>query len=109
MRIVFSVLSAVTLLAPAKPQTTVLRAQRMIDVRASQILSPTSIVVSNVYISAVNPLSIPAGAAIVDLGNVTLLPGFIDTHVHLLLSDAVQYRADIVGRDGNGSSAAFLN
>ena len=97
MRVVFSLFFAVTLPAPAKAQTTVLRAQRMIDVRSGQILSPASIVVSNGYISAVNPPSIPAGAAIVDLGNVTLLPGFIDTHVHLLLSDAVHYRADIVG------------
>jgi imidazolonepropionase-like amidohydrolase len=31
----------------------------------------------------VNPASVPAGARVVDLGDVTLLPGFTDMHTHL--------------------------
>ncbi len=96
IRFLVSLYCAGFLASPALAQPTVLRAQRMIDVRSGQVISPASIVVSNGNISAVNPAAVPAGAAIVDLGNVTLLPGFIDTHVHLTLRDAVGFRADIV-------------
>ncbi len=95
-RVLLSLFFGGFLLSFGVAQTTVVRAQRMIDVRSGRVISPASVVVSNGYISAVNPVSTPAGAAIVDLGNVTLLPGFIDTHVHLTLSDAVHYRAEIV-------------
>ena len=60
------------------------------------MLSPASVLVSNNTISAVNPPSVPAEATIIDLQDVTLLPGFFDMHVHLTFSDSVQYRSDIV-------------
>ncbi len=94
-------IAAAASLAISPAQTTVLRAQRMLDVRGGRILSPASLVVSSGYISAVNPPAIPAGAAVIDLGNVTLLPGFIDAHVHLLLRDAVGFRGDIAGESAS--------
>ncbi len=80
----------------ATAETTVIRAQRMIDVVSGRVVSPATIVVVDSYISAVNPATLPAGAPIVDLGNVTLLPGFIDMHVHLLLESATRYRVDVI-------------
>ena len=91
---------AVASLAAASAQTTVMRAQRMLDVRSGRIVSPAVLVVGGGTIEAVNPASPPPDAAVIDLGDVTLLPGFIDVHVHVLVRDAGSYRADIVGETG---------
>jgi imidazolonepropionase-like amidohydrolase len=64
-----------------------LRADRMLDVESGRILSPAMVVIEGDHIAAVNPPALPPGTAIVDLGDVTLLPGLIDTHVHLTGSD----------------------
>ena len=63
--------------------TTVIRAARMLDVVSGRMLENASIVVQGDRITAVNPTSSPAGARTIDLGDVTLLPGFIDAHTHL--------------------------
>ena len=55
---------------------------------------------SDGLIHAVNPDSPPSNADVVDLGNVTLLPGFIDMHVHVLVRDAMLYRPDVLGENG---------
>ncbi|MCC6317153.1 MAG: amidohydrolase family protein [Gemmatimonadaceae bacterium] len=66
---------------PAAP--IVVRAARMVDVTTGQIVENARIVVQGTRIASVNPQTLPAGARIVDLGDVTLLPGFIDAHTHL--------------------------
>jgi imidazolonepropionase-like amidohydrolase len=63
--------------------TTVIQAARMLDVVSGRILENPRIVVEGDRITAVNPASTPAGARMLDLGDVTLLPGFIDAHTHL--------------------------
>ena len=55
----------------------------MLDVGAGQIARTATVVVQGDRIIAVNPSSIPAGAQLIDLGDVTLMPGFIDAHTHL--------------------------
>jgi len=42
------------------------------------------VVVTGDKITAVNPAQAPANAKVIDLGDVTLLPGFIDLHTHLV-------------------------
>jgi len=64
-----------------------LRADRMLDVDSGRILSNATVIVDGDHITAVNPVVVPPGAEVVDLGNVTLMPGLIDTHVHLTGSD----------------------
>jgi imidazolonepropionase-like amidohydrolase len=61
----------------------VLRAARMLDVRSGEMLTDVTVVVEGDRIEAVNPVSLPEGAHTMDLGDVTLLPGFIDAHTHL--------------------------
>lgn len=78
--------AAVPVLAQAEPGgsgVTVLRAARMLDVETGQMRSGAVLVIENGLVSAVNPQRTPNGAREIDLGDVTLLPGFIDAHTHL--------------------------
>jgi imidazolonepropionase-like amidohydrolase len=69
--------------APSAPQRVVVKAARMLDVESGRIIRDARVVVEGHNISAVNPSAIPADARVIDLGDVTLMPGFIDTHTHL--------------------------
>ncbi len=73
----------VVMSAPAQSTPTVVRAARMLDVTAGKLIDNAVVVVQDSRITAVNPATLPAGAAVVNLGDVTLLPGFIDMHTHL--------------------------
>ncbi len=64
-----------------------LRAARLIDGTGAPPLRNPIIIVTNNKISAVGDAAsvrIPSGARVIDLGDVTLLPGFIDAHTHLI-------------------------
>jgi imidazolonepropionase-like amidohydrolase len=66
--------------------TTVLHAARLLDINSGQIASPGEVLVKGDRIVEVGTtVKHPAGAAIIDLGDRTLLPGLIDAHVHLFL------------------------
>jgi len=67
--------------APA-PSTIVLRAARVIDGTGHTLLHQ-DIVIAGARITAVRPASGPLPAGGIDLGARTVLPGLIDTHVHL--------------------------
>ncbi len=68
---------------------TVITAARMLDVIGGQITVNPVVTVRDGRILSVSSLesaTIPSNAERVDLGDVTLLPGFIDAHVHLTLA-----------------------
>ena len=70
----------------AARQVLVLRAARMLDVAAGTVVSPGEVVVAGERIVSVGAGGArPAGARVIDLGDVTLMPGLIDAHVHLFL------------------------
>ncbi|MCU0292151.1 MAG: amidohydrolase family protein [Thermoanaerobaculaceae bacterium] len=71
--------------AQAASGTVVVKANRMLDVARGQYVQPAVLVVEGDRITAVNPARLPAGARVVDLGAMTLLPGLIDLHTHLSL------------------------
>jgi imidazolonepropionase-like amidohydrolase len=72
-------------------KTYVLKAARMFDGKSNTMAKPGVVVVSNGKIVGVGEnAAIPAGAEVIDLGDATLLPGFIDAHTHLTM----QYRED---------------
>ncbi|MFT5431892.1 MAG: imidazolonepropionase-like amidohydrolase [Myxococcota bacterium] len=63
----------------------VIRADRMFDSRTGTIINDAVIVVENGRITAVNPDRVPASDHDMNLGDMTLLPGFIDSHTHLVM------------------------
>jgi len=70
---------------PATPPI-VLHAVRLLQVDTGNVLQPGEILVEGERIVAVGTsVERPHNAKIIDLGDVTLLPGLIDAHVHLFL------------------------
>ncbi len=62
---------------------TVLRAARMLDVETGEMHADAVLVIEDGVITAVNPDPVPDAMHDMNLGDVTLLPGFIDAHTHL--------------------------
>jgi len=65
----------------------VLKAARLIDGTGAPAITNAVVIVTDNKITAVGDAAsvrVPAGAKVIDLGNVTLLPGFIDAHTHLI-------------------------
>ena len=78
--------------------TTVIRAARMIDPKSGNVMQNPVVVVQGGRIASVGAnAAAPSGAKIVDLGDLTLLPGLIDAHTHLLQN----YRGELGGDDPN--------
>jgi imidazolonepropionase-like amidohydrolase len=72
----------------------VLKATRMFDSTSGQIVTPGMVVVSNGVIQSVGGDGTPSGATVLDLGDATLLPGFIDAHTHLSYEFSPDYNGD---------------
>src|SRR6266480_3115550 len=75
--------------AASVPAPVLIKAGRLIDGRSDAAQSNVGIVVEGERIKAVGPLAQVQGQArtarVIDLSQFTVLPGFIDTHTHLLL------------------------
>jgi imidazolonepropionase-like amidohydrolase len=79
----------------AQDRTIVLRAARMFDGR--EISTPGVVVVSGAAIVGVGPSAqVPAGALVIDMGDATISPGFIDAHTHLSAIYTPDYKQGIV-------------
>lgn len=75
----------IVLSAPLAGQTStyVLKAARLFDGTGDRVATPGFLVVANGKIQSVGGGTTPPGATVIDLGDATLLPGFIDAHTHL--------------------------
>uniref|UniRef100_UPI0013DCD60D amidohydrolase family protein n=1 Tax=Sandarakinorhabdus rubra TaxID=2672568 RepID=UPI0013DCD60D len=80
-----AVLLSLLLASPAAADTIAIRAGRVITDAAKPALGPSTIIVTDGRITAIQPASaaIPAGAQVIDQSARTLSPGLIDAHVHL--------------------------
>jgi imidazolonepropionase-like amidohydrolase len=64
-------------------ETTVIRAARMLDVVSGRLQEPALVIVEGNRIVGFGASEVPAGAITIELGDATLLPGLIDSHIHL--------------------------
>jgi imidazolonepropionase-like amidohydrolase len=76
----------------AAPKPIVLRAARLFDGTSDSVIRNGVVVVQgNRIVAAGANVDIPANAQVIDLGDATLLPGLIDSHVHLTEENEQNY------------------
>src|SRR5437899_5109946 len=86
----YSTVIAVVLLSAvatsAADQTIVLKAARMFDGKSKSLVTNSVVVVQGDKIVDVGSnVAVPSDAKVIDLGDMTLSPGFMDAHAHLTL------------------------
>src|SRR5581483_6406297 len=82
--------------SPALAATRAIRAGRMID-PAGKVVTNVVIVVTDDRITSIGTNAPPAGAEVIDLGRLTVIPGMIDAHTHMT------YYAEGSGRPRGGA------
>jgi imidazolonepropionase-like amidohydrolase len=83
----------------ASSQPVVIRAARLFDGVSGRLVGGGTIVVQGDRIQSVGAdAQAPAGARVIDLGDATLLPGFIDSHVHLSDQNSENWYQDFYRR-----------
>jgi imidazolonepropionase-like amidohydrolase len=88
--VLLAFLSALTVQAADK--TIVLKAARLFDGKSKALVQNGVVIVQgNKIVDAGSNLSAPADAQVIDLGDVTLSPGFMDGHTHLTLDFSGNY------------------
>jgi imidazolonepropionase-like amidohydrolase len=72
------------------PKITAIKAGRALDVRTGQMTNNAVILIDGERIAAIGAnLAIPAGAEVIDLSTMTVLPGLIDSHTHLTFEPGI--------------------
>jgi imidazolonepropionase-like amidohydrolase len=73
----------------------VLKARHLFDSVSGKLTEPGMVVVQGDKIQAVGAdVKVPTGARVIDLGDATLLPGFIDAHVHMSAESSGNWYGD---------------
>jgi imidazolonepropionase-like amidohydrolase len=81
--------------SPAAEQPIVLKADHLFDSVSGKLIDHGMVVVVGKRIQAVgSDVKIPEGAKVIDLGDATLMPGFIDAHVHLESESSTNWYGD---------------
>lgn len=87
------------------PTTILFRDARLIDGTGAAPMLHADVLVEDGRIAAIgSPLPIPSDAWVIELAGRTLLPGFVDAHVHLSYAPAPSY-AELVRRDVQETAA----
>src|SRR5262245_30935718 len=85
-----STLIAGSIAAQSPSSSTLVKANRLLEPRSGNVLSPAAVLIADGKIKEVGPPTqvqthAPNDAKTIDLGSATLLPGLIDGHTHLFL------------------------
>jgi len=82
--ILLFIFNTIAIAAPAPDKVVVLKAARLFDGKSKTLVQNGVVIVQgNKIIDAGGNLAAPADAQVVDLGDATLSPGFMDGHTHL--------------------------
>jgi imidazolonepropionase-like amidohydrolase len=100
------IFAATQLAAQSASPGTLIKADRLLDPRSGNVLSPAAVLIENGKIKEVGlPAQVQAHMSgdikTIDLGNATLLPGLVDGHTHLFLDIIAPPEAEI-DRHSNG-------
>jgi imidazolonepropionase-like amidohydrolase len=89
---VFVIFLCLGIAAQAADQLVVLKAARLFDGKSNALLQNAVVIVQgDKIVDAGSNLPIPSGAQVIDLGDATLSPGFMDAHTHLTLDFSGNY------------------
>lgn len=107
-----STLIAGSIAAQSPSSSTLVKANRLLEPRSGNVLSPAAVLIVDGKIKEVGPPTqvqthTPNDAKTIDLGGATLLPGLIDGHTHLFL-DVVRPPQAESQRHENGNFAPGL-
>ena len=84
-------------MSPEQPhgRKTILRSARLLDVDEGRLITPANVLIEGELITAVAITNPPRDAEVVDLGNVTLLPGLMDMEINLLMGGSAGPMASV--------------
>lgn len=86
--------------ATERHRLTVLRAAWLFDGTSATVTRDPTVVLDGGTITAVGvSIPVPEGAAVIDLAGATLLPGLVDSHVHLVFDASDDPVGHLAGRD----------
>ena len=101
MKRIALILASIGLASPACAETVLIHAGRVITDAAKPALGPATVVVENGRIKAIEAghSASATGQRVIDLKGKTVLPGLIDSHVHLTGDPGGDYRDEAVVTD----------
>ncbi len=89
------VLSLLAGAGPAFAAPILVRAARLFDGASDKPVTPGVLLIDEGKIVAVGPgIAAPMGTPVIDLGDATLMPGFIDAHTHLSFQGSNDWKQD---------------
>src|SRR5438067_1319183 len=96
--------------AHAADETIALKAARLFDGKSNSLVQNGVVIVQgDKIVDAGSNLPIPSGAQVIDLGDTTLCPGFMDAHTHLTADFSANYNERRLGElDLNVSEQAII-
>ena len=95
--------------AAAAPGDVVVKAARLFDGASEKLVTnPVVLIRGGAIVSVGAGTAVPTDAKVIDLGDATLLPGFIDAHVHITGEGSTDWNKDLVDGLRRGVPEATL-